>query len=107
MRLEASIHVLCGPFASQPLAYAHLLDAAQAQGLSPDLDHVEVVTGDPVPRLRHYFDAALAGELAQAAGGDTLVLVLPGALVTGSFAETFLLRDLGRHPGTVTRAPLQ
>ena len=106
MKLEAQIHVLAGAFASQQLAYAHLLDEAQARGLSPDFDHVEVLTGDPGRRLSHYFAAPLAAELARAARGDTLVLVLPGALITGAFAESALLRDLGRHPGTVTRAPL-
>ncbi|WP_308915907.1 hypothetical protein [Jannaschia sp. LMIT008] len=107
MKLAARIHVLAGPFASQQLAYAHLLDVAQDHALSPDFDHVEVVTGPPLPRLRGYFDDAVAADLARAAGGDVLVLVLPGALVTGRFPETAHLRDLGVHQGHVTRAALQ
>ena len=106
MRLAADIAVLAGAFASQPLAYAHLLDAAQRRGLSPDLDHVEVVLPPHGARLRGHFDAATAAELAAAAGGDALVLVLPGALVTGAFAADDRLRDLGRHAGHVLRAPL-
>jgi hypothetical protein len=50
--LPADITVFAGDFASQPLAFAHLLDAA------PDLDltHVEVVQ-HPTPdqRLGTYF----------------------------------------------------
>jgi hypothetical protein len=106
VRLEAEIAVLAGAFASQQLAFAHLLDAAGAQGLSPDLDHVEVIPPPHRPRLDGYFDAATAGEIAAVAGGDWLVLVLPGALVTGAFAADARLRVLGRWRGRLTRAPL-
>ena len=106
MRLAADIPVLAGAFASQPLAFAHLLDAAERDGLSPDLDHVEVIPPPHDARLRAYFDAATARRLAEAAGGDALVLVLPGALVSGGFREDARLRHLGRHAGHVTRASL-
>ncbi|MEM7489676.1 MAG: hypothetical protein AAF390_11200 [Pseudomonadota bacterium] len=104
MRLATTIRVLAGPFASQQLAFAHLLDAAGRDGLSPDFDHIEVVRPDEATRLAHYFDSDLADVLARAAGDDALILVLPGALVTGAFAEDARLRDLGAHPGHVTRA---
>ena len=104
MRLAARIDVLAGAFASQPLAFAHLLDAAGAAGLSPDLDHVEVVAPPHGPRLRGYFDAATAEALSTQAGADALILVLPGALVTGAFPADARLRRLGVHPGVVTRA---
>ncbi|WP_299838917.1 hypothetical protein [uncultured Jannaschia sp.] len=106
MRIAADIHVLAGDFASQQLAYAHLLDVADAEDLSPDLDHVEVIAGPLHKRLRAYFDDDLVSELARATDGEALILVLPGAFVTGAFPETSLLRDLGRHPGHVTRAAL-
>jgi hypothetical protein len=53
--LPADITVFAGDFASQPLAFAHLLDAAPLL----DLTHVEVVQ-HPTPdqRLGTYFDAA-------------------------------------------------
>ncbi|MEM7641756.1 MAG: hypothetical protein AAF366_04440 [Pseudomonadota bacterium] len=103
MRLATTIRVLAGPFASQQLAFAHLLDAAQRDGLSPDFDHVEVVDPGQTARLRHIFDADLVDMLAAAAAGQSLILVLPGALTTGAFAEDDRLRDLGAHPGHVTR----
>ena len=106
MRLEADIHLLAGAFADQRLAYAHLLDAADRQGLSPDFDHVEVVTPPHGARLRGYFDGATVKRLADAAGEEALILVLPGALVTGAFAADARLRDLGRHRGHVTRAAI-
>ncbi|TFL18633.1 hypothetical protein [Jannaschia formosa] len=104
MRLEAEIEVLAGRFASQQLAFAHLLDAAQRSGLSPDLDHVEVIRPPHAARLRGYFDADTAGWLAAEAGDETLVLVLPGALVSGRFEADARMRRIGRYVGQVTRA---
>ena len=106
MKLAASIHVLAGAFADQRLAYAHLLDAADRAGLSPDFDHVEVVTPPHGPRLRGFFDDAATARLAEAAGADALILVLPGALVTGAFEADARLHDLGRWDGWITRAPI-
>lgn len=105
MRLAARLPVLAGTFASQQLAYAHLLDAAAAQGLSPDLDHVEVVRERRAARLAAWFAPETAARVEAAAGADdTLVVVLPGALTTGAFAATDRLRLLGGFRGTVTRA---
>ncbi|MCK0167755.1 hypothetical protein MWU52_09375 [Jannaschia sp. S6380] len=104
MRLAADIHVLAGRFASQQLAYAHLLDAAEAGDLSPDLDHIEVIAAPGRTRLSAYFDEDTTAALITGAAGDTLVLILPGALLTEAFAATAHLRDLGRHPGHVSRA---
>ncbi|MFO6464398.1 hypothetical protein ACK8OR_08400 [Jannaschia sp. KMU-145] len=103
MRLAATIRVLAGAFASQQLAFAHLLDAAERDGLSPDLDHVEVLMPGEGTRLRHIFEPALARDLAEGAAGEALILILPGALVTGRFREDARLRDLGAHPGHITR----
>ncbi|MEM9798406.1 MAG: hypothetical protein AAF919_18090 [Pseudomonadota bacterium] len=104
MRLEAEIEVLAGRFASQQLAFAHLLDAAERTGLSPDLDHVEVIHPPQMPRLRHYFDPDTAAEIAAESGLDAVILVLPGALTTGRFAADARMRRLGRYAGQITRA---
>ena len=94
-----AVAVFAGRFASQPLAYAHLLDAAGAAGLALDFDHVEVICGgDPLPRLAHVFDTATAATLRAARGdADTLVLVFPEALIPGArlFADTGRLRRIG------------
>jgi hypothetical protein len=104
VRLAARIDVLAGRFASQPLAYAHLLDAAERQGLSPDLDHVEVIHPPHTPRLRGFFDEGTVMAIATEAREETLVLVLPGALVTGAFSPDARLRRIGRYEGEITRA---
>ena len=104
MELSVTVDVLAGAFASQQLAFAHLLDAAAAQGLSPDLDQVEVIAPPHGTRLRGVFDADTAEGIAAAAGGDTVILILPGCLVTGRFAPDARLRLLGRHSGRIRRA---
>jgi hypothetical protein len=96
----ADVAVFAGRFASQPLVYAHLLDAAGAVGLALDLDHVEVICGgDPGARLAHVFGPAETAEIRAARGDDdTLVLIFPEALIPGArlFPETARLRPLGR-----------
>ncbi|MDJ0825264.1 MAG: hypothetical protein QNJ16_07160 [Rhodobacter sp.] len=90
--------VFAGRFASQPLVFAHLLDAADRRGLALDLDHVEVIQGDPTKRLGHAFAPGDVAALAAARGpDDTLVVVFPEALIPGArlFADTALLRPLG------------
>lgn len=104
MRLEAQIDVLAGAFPSQQLAFAHLLDAAQAAGLSPDLDQIEVIQAPHGTRLAGYFEAQTVETLTDAAAGDTLILILPGALITGQFPEDLRLRRLGVHAGQIVRA---
>lgn len=104
MKLTAQIDVLAGAFASQQLAFAHLLDTAQAVGLSPDFDHIEVIPPPHTPRLTGYFDAPKVEELSRQARDETLILVLPGALITGTFPADARLRKLGNHTGQIVRA---
>jgi hypothetical protein len=60
------VAVYAGSFASQPLAYAHVLDAAEAACLPLDLDHVEVICGgDPGKRLAHVFDAGTTARIPE------------------------------------------
>jgi hypothetical protein len=96
--LPADIAVFAGVFASQPLVFAHLLDAAPEL----DLGHVEVVQANRAARLGAYFDAAICAELV-AEAGDTLVLILPAAFdgLTCPLTETPRLRALGTFRGTV------
>lgn len=96
--LPADIAVFAGDFASQPLVFAHLLDAAPAL----DLGHVEVIQQGRTARLRAYFDAPTTAALALDPA-DTLVLILPAAYsgLTCPLSQTPRLRALGTHRGTV------
>ena len=74
--LPADITVHAGNFASQQGVFAQLL----ADCPSLDLTHVEVIKGDPIPRLCARFEPETADEIASvAAAWDTIVLILPAA----------------------------
>ena len=93
-----NVAVFAGDFASQPLVFAHLLDAADAHGLALDLDHVEVIQGDPGKRLAHAFATNDCALIRTAKGTrDTLVLIFPEALIPGArlFRHTERLTPLG------------
>ncbi|MBV0913062.1 hypothetical protein KTJ87_11795 [Rhodobacteraceae bacterium ASV31] len=94
------VAVFAGGFASQPLAFAHLLDACDGGGLALDFDHVEVICGgNSLPRLTHAFGNDTARAIQSAQGGDTtLILIFPEALIPGArlFPDTPHLRPLGR-----------
>lgn len=102
-QIPAEITVFAGDFASQPLAFAHLLDAAPMM----DLDHVEVIqTTDPTARLAVYFSPTTAAAITAAKGArDTLILVLPAAFegLECPLPPTAHLAPLGRFRGTITR----
>jgi hypothetical protein len=98
--LPADIAVFAGDFASQPLAFAHLLDAA------PDLDltHVEVIRDAPDTRLAAYFEPRTVAAIRSAAGPrGTIVLILPAAHDTPDcpLGSTDRLTALGTYRGTV------
>lgn len=95
--LPADIAVFGGEFASQPLVFAHLLDAAPEL----DLGYVEVIQNGHLARLEAHFDTGVAGTLAGRA--QTLVLILPAAYDGTScpVAKTRHLTPLGIHRGTV------
>lgn len=102
----SQVAVFAGSFASQPLAFAHLLDAADTHGLALDFDHIEVIHGDPSKRLGHVFSAADCQAIAAARlADDALVLVFPEALIPGAqlFGETAHLRRLGQFAPTRKR----
>lgn len=93
------IAVYAGTFESQPLVFAHLLDAMP--GL--DLDHVEVICGtDPRARLAHAFAPGVAEALEDALGLSTAcVLIFPEAVPEGLRLPdaTAHLSGLGVHDG--------
>lgn len=103
MKLACDITVMGGTFASQPLAFAHILDAAQTQGRSLDLDHVEVLQAPHAGRLSQWFDPDTCARITELAP-QTLVVFLPGS--SGPLAPTALLTPVGVFLGTLTRAPL-
>ncbi|CTQ48467.1 hypothetical protein [Jannaschia donghaensis] len=95
MKFRVSIGVLAGDFATQQLAFAHLLDIAP----QADFDQVEVLARPCERRLAHFFGPD---------GGppdmpeDTLILLMPGSGVP--LVRTDHLRVVGRFTGTITRA---
>ncbi|MEX3016695.1 hypothetical protein [Gymnodinialimonas hymeniacidonis] len=92
--LPADITIFAGDFASQPLAFAHLLDTA------PDLDltHVEVIQSNHTARLSAYFSP-----VPTLPTDGTLILILPAAHagLACPVTETAHLTPLGTFRGTV------
>jgi hypothetical protein len=83
MALEPTrIAVFIGALESQPLVFAHLMDAMP--GL--DLEEVEVICGaDPQPRLAHVFPPRIAEAVEDAMGlATTCVLIYADALAPGT-----------------------
>lgn len=102
VRRPASIAVMAGCFASQQLAFAHLLDVADRTGLAPDLDSIDVVQGAVARRLAHFFDAETVATILSAGEGcDTFVVLADPAALPA--ADTAHLRWLGRFPGHLVR----
>jgi hypothetical protein len=105
MRLACDITLMTGRFASQPLAFAHILDAAERQGRSLDLDNVEVVGQSHAARLAAWFDAdTCANIMSRLPSKTTIIAFLPAS--GGPLEATDLLTPLGRFAGTLIRAPL-
>lgn len=104
VRRPAQIAVAAGQFASQQLAFAHLLDEADRARTVPDLDAIDVLQGAaPERRLAHYFDAATVASILNAAeDADTFVLMTKPCDFLG--ADTARLRWLGVFPGHLVRA---
>ena len=66
-RREVAVAIWSGRFASQQLAFAHLLDAADKSGVGLPLDRVEVIPREARKRLEHVL-------------GPETVALLPGSL---------------------------
>lgn len=105
-RVPARIDVYAGSFASQPLAFARVLDAADRAGTTLVTDDVEVIQTTADTRLAHYFDPkTVAAILRAATGHDTLILLLPGRQGAPPALSDPLLTPLGSHDGLLLRAP--
>lgn len=99
-RLAAAIHLWCGDFASQQLAFAHLLDAADRAGAALDLDAVDVIPrADATRRLAPYL-----GGNTPPIPGATLVLLAAPPGTPAPFGDTDRLRYIGCRDGQALRA---
>ena len=103
-RVPALLTVYSGTFASQPLAFACLLDQAEKRGMTLDLGDVDVIQHSPEVRLAHYFRPAIVARIQAAQGGDNTVIVLrPTRLSAERDFPTrgAPLRMLGRFAGEI------
>ncbi|MDJ1006669.1 MAG: hypothetical protein QNJ13_02500 [Paracoccaceae bacterium] len=99
-RFTAAIHLWSGDFASQQLAFAHLLDAADEAGTALDLDAVEVIPpAEADRRLAPYFGAE-----RPKVSGPTLILLATPPGTPPPFKDTARLRFEGTSGGRVLRA---
>lgn len=99
-RLPATLHLWSGDFASQQLAFAHLLDSAEERGQVLDLDAVEVIPISEAPRRL----AAYLGSDLPSFSGPVIVLLAAPPGSPAPFGDTGHLRYEGGLPGHVLRA---
>ena len=103
-KVPALLTVMAGDFASQPDAFAYLLQEAGRYGLSFDLADVDVIQSARPVRLAHYFRPAIVARIEMLMGSaDTVIVVRPSALTArrdfpGTGSD---LRLLGRFAGEI------
>lgn len=96
----ASIHLWSGDFASQQLAFAHLLDTADRLGVEMDFDQIEVIPDHTfATRAAPYFST-----LPDVKPGPIVVLYACPVGTPRPFEHTEHLAYLGCFEGQVTRA---
>ncbi len=103
-RVPVLLSVFSGTFASQPVAFACLVDQAEKRGLDIDLGDVDVIQHSPEVRLAHYFRPAIVARIQEAQGADNTVIVLrPTRLAVERDFPTrgSPLRMLGRFAGEI------
>ena len=106
-RVPVLLTVLSGDFASQPVAFACLLDQAENRGLAIDLGDADVIQHSPEVRLAHYFRPAIVARIQQAQAADnTLIVLRPTRLSAERDFPTRggPLRMLGRFAGEIIEA---
>lgn len=104
---RATLLVLSGRFASQPLAFAALLRQAQKYKVRVDLADVDVIREAGNVRLAHYFRPAVVARIQEMQGkDDTLIVVRPSPLHAQNVfrGETNAFRRLGIFAGEVVMA---
>lgn len=107
-RVPVLLTVLAGTFASQPLAFAALKDAADRIGAGVDLADVDVIRMAPNVRLAHYFRPQIVARIQSIQAGDDTVIVLRPSLLSanpGFPPAGSPLRRLGRFAGTLIEPP--
>ncbi|MEO1238782.1 MAG: hypothetical protein AAFW64_03790 [Pseudomonadota bacterium] len=96
----ASIHLWSATFASQQLAFAHLLDVAEQTGTTLDFDQFEVIPDHSfTQRAAPYFE-----DLPDVTVGPMTILYACPVGTPHPFKDTVHLTYLGCHPGQVIRA---
>ena len=103
-RVAVTLTVLSGTFASQPLAFAAILDAAEEAGIPIDLADVDVIRHAAPVRLAHYFRPAIVARIEAMAGNDdTIIILRPGAATQrpGFLSDHPRIRRLGVFAGTL------
>ncbi|MEM9709598.1 MAG: hypothetical protein AAF871_12510 [Pseudomonadota bacterium] len=98
----AAIHLWSGDFASQQLAFAHLLDAADFSDAVIDMDAVEVI---PAAKAALRLAPYLGTEINDLPDAPTLILLAAPPDQPPPFEHTALLRYAGCRSGRVLRAP--
>ena len=99
-RQPACIHLWSGDFASQQLAFAHLLDTADRVGVPLDLDDVEIIPApEATRRLAPYFDTSLPE-----VRGPVVILLATAPGTDAPFTDTERLAYIGAYEGRVLRA---
>lgn len=97
---KASIHLWAGDFASQQLAFAHILDAADTVGVKIDVDAWEVIPLDSAHRrLAPYFSGP-----PPTPNSPTIILYAALEGADPPFRDTALLTYCGGYSGQVLRA---
>lgn len=99
-RIPATLHLWSGDFASQQLAFAHLLDSAEEVGQCFDLDAVEVIPLSEAPRRL----APYLGSDMPSFSGPVVILLATSPGSPAPFAHTRHLQYEGALPGHVLRA---
>lgn len=107
-RVPVLLTVLSGRFATQPLAFAALVDAAEKMSLRVDLADVDVIREAADVRLAHYFRPQIVARIQAMQEDDDTVIVLRPSVLTGDPRfppEESPLRLLGKFAGHVIEPP--
>ena len=107
-KVPVLLTVLAGRFASQPLAFAALKDAADSLGLSFDLAEVDVIREAAEVRLAHYFRPQIVARIQTLQTPDDTAIVLRPSILAADTRfppEGGRLRLLGRFAGVLIEPP--
>ena len=108
-RIRETFAVYSGDFASQQLAFAHLLDSCDRLGVHVDFDFVDVIpVATAKRRLGAYFEGTTADQAIAAADGDTLIVIRSAACNSfPPFSGTERLSLISTLEGTAVSAGIE